>query len=130
MNLYESVSRNLKESSALLGYLNGANDIKEILKNNDITSDSEIAQFMNTLDRQLINELSSEDEEAIKDNGGYFIKDLTISEPKYDTTDVVSSSFSEYVDYTVSCTAYWYIVNETKSIPLNYTFRIVYNNFS
>ena len=49
------------------------------------------------LDKRVFNELekllTAQDKKELVDCGGYYIKDYKEEEPKYNTTDVVSSSF-------------------------------------
>lgn len=70
--------------------------------------------------------LSDKDKEEIVFYGGYFVEDYNEGEPEYKTSDVVSSSFSEYMEVPISLSIIW----NDKKIPLDLLYKEVYNSYN
>lgn len=126
MNVYESIKRNINESTGLnlLDYLNGKKALKETLIQSDI-SDEESDNIIERIAKELDSKLDRQDAVTLKQVGGWFIKDLNISKPSYGTSDVVNSSFTEHVDYNISCVA----TVDDKEIPITFDYKYVYNSY-
>lgn len=81
---------------------------------------------MKRIAREFDDKLDAQDAEVMKEVGGWHIKDLHVSEPSFGRSGVVSSSFSEYTDYKVSCIA----ILDGKEFPTEFDYRYVYNFYS
>lgn len=103
-------------------YMLRMRDTKEILKEKGLNADDVLKDII----RNFSSKLSEEDKNLIKVLG-WGIKDIEVSEPTYGTSDVVSSSFSEYVDYRISCIA---TIGQNEEVPLDFDYRYVYNSYS